>query len=121
MQEVPLNKLVLITALAAATWAQAPKPTSTTLKVGDAAPEFTMPSTSGGNVSLADFHGKKTVVLAFFPAAFTGGCTKEMQTYGLGIEKFNNSDAVVFGVNTDNLPLPVCDEAGVDVSDSERF
>ncbi len=88
----------------AAIWAQAPKPSSTTLKVGDAAPEFTMPSTSGGKISLADFKGKKTVVLAFFPAAFTGGCTKEMQTYGLGIEKFSNSEAVVFGVSTDNSP-----------------
>jgi peroxiredoxin len=82
----------------------AAKPTSTTLKVGDMAPDFTMPSTAGGKVSLADFKGKKTVVLAFFPAAFTGGCTKEMQTYGLGIDKFTNSDAVVFGVSTDNTP-----------------
>jgi peroxiredoxin len=37
------------------------------------APDFTLPSTAGGNVHLADFRGKNTVVLAFFPAAFTGG------------------------------------------------
>ena len=40
---------------------------------GDAAPDFTLPATDGSNVSLADFKGKKTVVLAFFPKAFTGG------------------------------------------------
>ena len=48
-------------------------PSSTTLKVGDKVPDFTLPSTDGGTVHLADFIGKSTVVLAFFPAAFTGG------------------------------------------------
>ena len=43
------------------------------LKVGDQAPNFTLGSTSGGKVTLADFKGKNPVVLAFFPAAFTGG------------------------------------------------
>ena len=46
---------------------------STTLKVGEKAPDFTLPSTEGGTVHLADYLGKSTVVLAFFPAAFTGG------------------------------------------------
>ena len=49
------------------------KPPQTHLKVGDMAPDFTLPSTAGGQVKLSDFRGKKTVVLAFFPAAFTGG------------------------------------------------
>lgn len=40
---------------------------------GDAAPGFSLPGTSGETVSLADFKGKKTVVLAFYPKAFTGG------------------------------------------------
>lgn len=50
-------------------------PVSTTLKVGDKAPDFALPSTEGGKepVHLADYIGKGTVVLAFFPAAFTGG------------------------------------------------
>jgi len=46
---------------------------STTLKEGDKAPDFTLPSTQGGTVHLADYIGKSPVVLAFFPAAFTGG------------------------------------------------
>ena len=48
-------------------------PPKTHLKVGDTAPEFNLPSTQGGRVKLSDFKGKNTVVLAFFPAAFTGG------------------------------------------------
>ena len=43
------------------------------LKVGDVAPNFTLTGTIGGKVTLADFKGKNPVVLAFFPAAFTGG------------------------------------------------
>jgi peroxiredoxin len=48
-------------------------PPKTHLKVGDMAPDFTLPSTGGGQVKLSDMRGKKNVVLAFFPAAFTGG------------------------------------------------
>ncbi len=43
------------------------------LKVGDIAPNFTLTGTTGGKVTLADFKGKNPVVLAFFPASFTGG------------------------------------------------
>jgi peroxiredoxin len=53
--------------------AQNTAPPKTTLKVGDEAPDFSLPDTSGKQVKLADFKGKKPVVLAFFPAAFTGG------------------------------------------------
>ena len=42
-------------------------------KVGDIAPNFTLTGTTGGKGTLADFKGKNPVVLAFFPAAFTGG------------------------------------------------
>lgn len=52
---------------------QAMAPPHTTLKVGDMAPDFTLPSTAGGSVTLSSFRGKNAVVLAFFPAAFTGG------------------------------------------------
>jgi len=45
----------------------------TPLKVGDQAPNFTLGSTAGGKITLSDFKGKNPVVLAFFPAAFTGG------------------------------------------------
>jgi peroxiredoxin len=76
----------------------------THLKVGDMAPDLKLPSTRGGTVSLSDFRGKKSVVLAFFPAAFTGGCTKEMTAYQASISKFQDSGAEVFGISTDNTP-----------------
>jgi peroxiredoxin len=52
---------------------QAQAPPHTFLKVGDVAPDFTLPSTAGGSVTLSSFRGKNNVLLAFFPAAFTGG------------------------------------------------
>ena len=60
-------------ALAKTALGKADAPPSSTLKVGDRAPDFTLPSTDGKPVHLADYIGKSTVVLAFFPAAFTGG------------------------------------------------
>jgi peroxiredoxin len=59
---------------AGALFAQQPPPQQhTTLKVGDTAPDFTLPDQNNHPVKLSDFRGKKAVVLAFFPAAFTGG------------------------------------------------
>lgn len=81
--------------------AQAP---ATHLKVGDMAPDFTLKATDGSDVTLSSFRGKNTVVLAFFPAAFTGGCTREMQAYRDEVAKFEASGAKVFGISTDNLP-----------------
>jgi peroxiredoxin Q/BCP len=43
------------------------------LKVGDEAPAFSLPASNGKTVSLAEFKGRKKVVLAFYPKAFTGG------------------------------------------------
>ncbi len=65
---------VALSALGKGLLAQQPAaPPSSTLKVGDKAPDFTLPSTTGDPVHMADYFGKSTVVLAFFPAAFTGG------------------------------------------------
>ncbi len=74
------------------------------LKVGDPAPDFTLPATTGGEVRLSQFRGSKVVVLAFFPAAFTGGCTKQVTGYQADIGKFAELGAQVLAVSTDNLP-----------------
>ena len=72
--------LVLLTALvtvrdqeSAAKPATAPTAPKTHLKVGQAAPDFTLPDTAGKPLKLSDFRGKKNVVLAFYVLAFTGG------------------------------------------------
>lgn len=58
--------------LAAAAFASVPA-SGASLAVGDTAPDFTLPSTDGSDVTLSSFAGEKNVVLAFFPKAFTGG------------------------------------------------
>ncbi len=68
-----LSLALLGLAVAASVSGQNQNPPHTHLKVGDMAPDFTLPSTAGGTIHLADFRGKSAVVLAFFPAAFTGG------------------------------------------------
>ena len=68
-----MTRLGFVGALGAAAALAQGTPGKTHLKVGDTAPDFTLSSSTGKPISLADFRGKKTVVLAFFPAAFTGG------------------------------------------------
>lgn len=63
----------LLLAMATVAIGQQPAPPKTNLKVGDAAPDFTLPSTTGEKIKLSDFKGKKNVVLAFYVLAFTGG------------------------------------------------
>ncbi len=46
---------------------------TSTLKIGDTAPDFTLPDQNGKPVNLSDFRGKQNVVLAFYVLAFTGG------------------------------------------------
>lgn len=70
------------------------------LSNGDAAPNFTLRSTDGDTVSLADQRGS-AVVLAFFPASFTGVCQTEMCTFRDSLAKFNDLNAKVFGVSVD--------------------
>jgi peroxiredoxin len=68
-----LSLMVFGALLATGLQAQNQQPPHTTLKVGDMAPDFTLNATTGAKVKLSDFRGKSNVVLAFFPAAFTGG------------------------------------------------
>ena len=65
--------LALLLSLSATAAAQQPAAPKTHLKVGDAAPDFALRDTAGKEVKLSDFKGKKSVVLAFYVLAFTGG------------------------------------------------
>ena len=67
-----MKALILGAVLTAGLYAQSTPPPKTHLKVGDAAPDFTLRTTAGTQFKLSEQRGK-TVVLAFFPAAFTGG------------------------------------------------
>ena len=78
--------------------------TSTLLPViGKPAPEFTLPSTTGENISLKQFKGKKTVVLYFYPKDETPGCTREACDFRDAFAEFEKHNTVVLGVSTDGL------------------
>jgi mycoredoxin-dependent peroxiredoxin len=74
-----------------------------TLKVGDMAPDFTLPDQNGKPVKLSDYRGKQNVVLAFYVLAFTGGWTKQVQNYRDNMAKFRESNAQVMGVSVDSF------------------
>ena len=75
--------------------------TSKNLEVGDLAPNFTVATNGGGQVSLADFKGKH-VVLYFYPRDNTPGCTKEACAFRDESSQFERRGAVVLGVSTDS-------------------
>ncbi len=68
-----MKSLVPAAMLATAVTLAPPGAGAADLAVGDAAPDFTLPSTDGSQVTLSSFAGRKNVVLAFFPKAFTAG------------------------------------------------
>jgi len=72
------------------------------VNVNDKAPSFNLPGTDKKMVSLGDFAGKK-LVIAFFPAVFTGVCTAEMCTLSDGLASFEKLGASVVGICVDSL------------------
>ncbi|AUT00528.1 peroxiredoxin [Nostoc sp. CENA543] len=72
------------------------------IKVGDAAPDFTLPNQNGSTVSLSDFRGKKSVVLYFYPKDETPGCTAESCAFRDQYEVFQGIGAEVIGVSGDS-------------------
>jgi thioredoxin-dependent peroxiredoxin len=73
-----------------------------TLKVGDKAPDFTLATDGGAEISLAKLKGKK-VVLYFYPRDDTPGCTKEACQFRDSFPNFGKTDAVVIGVSKDSV------------------
>jgi peroxiredoxin Q/BCP len=88
------------------------------LKVGSKAPDFTLPTGDGGQLSLKDLKGKK-VILYFYPKDNTSGCTREACAFRDEMKVFHKKGAVVVGVSVDspdshrkfsekfNLPFPL--------------
>jgi peroxiredoxin len=73
-------------------------------QVGDIAPDFTAPSTSGSEVSLSMFRGKRNVLLAFFPLAFTGTCTKELICFTEDFDQFSGVGVEILPISVDSVP-----------------
>lgn len=71
------------------------------LAVGDPAPEFTLAGSDGKTYKLSDFKGKKAVVLAWFPKAFTGGCTIECKSLAANGDKLRQYEVAYFMASVD--------------------
>ena len=114
MKQRALGLLVLGASLLVGTdgFAQAPNaapPPPPAVKVGQAAPDFTASYLAMENgrpgfkqVKLSEFKGQKNVVLAFFPAAFSPGCTNEMAKYQETSGQFNSNNTVILGMSVDS-------------------
>jgi peroxiredoxin Q/BCP len=90
----------LLAALSISLMAQAP---AAELKVGDPAPNFKLQATDGKTYQLSDFKGKKAVVVAWFPKAFTQGCTIECKSLAENGDKIRKYDVSYFMASVDPL------------------
>jgi len=72
--------------------------------VGATAPDFTLPSTAGVDVTLSAFRGKHNVLLAFFPLAFTSTCTAENCAFTEDYDQFAGTGTVVLPISVDSVP-----------------
>jgi len=82
------------------------KPMDSTLKVrvGQAAPDFTLPSTRGEKIRLSQYRGIKNVVISFVPAAFTPVCSDQWPGYNMARELFEQHNAILLGITVDSIP-----------------
>ncbi len=71
------------------------------LTVGDAAPDFSLPGSDGKTYKLSDYRDRQAVVLAWFPKAFTPGCTTECKALASGGRKLKRFDAAYFTISVD--------------------
>jgi peroxiredoxin len=72
--------------------------------IGQPAPDFTLPSTAGHDVTLASFRGRENVLVAFFPLAFTGTCTKELCSFSDDYAQFQATGTRVLPISVDAVP-----------------
>jgi peroxiredoxin (alkyl hydroperoxide reductase subunit C) len=77
---------------------------TTTVKVGDKAPDFTLSDQGGNKITLSSFAGKKSVVLIFHPLAFTSVCSTQMPGYSKERQTFDGLNAQVLGISVDSVP-----------------
>jgi thioredoxin-dependent peroxiredoxin len=73
------------------------------IKVGERAPDFTLPSQLGDNVALSEYFGKKNVVLYFYPMDESSGCTKEACKFRDNYDIFTSLGAEVLGVSSQSV------------------
>jgi peroxiredoxin len=75
-----------------------------TPSTGEGAPDFTLPSTSGNDVTLSTFRGARPVLLAFFPLAFTSVCTAELCAFSEDFDQFAGRGVEILPISVDSVP-----------------
>jgi len=82
------------------------KPIDSTLnvRVGESAPDFSLPSVAGETVTLSQFQGRKNVVISFVPAAWTPVCSDQWPGYNIVQSLFEDNEAILLGITVDNIP-----------------
>ena len=81
-----------------------PRDSVLTLKVGDKAPDFSLPSIAGLRIPLNQYFAKKNVVISFIPAAWTPVCSAQWPIYNTAKDIFVKNDAMLLGIAVDNSP-----------------
>lgn len=74
------------------------------LKIGDVAPDFTLPAVEGGKISISQYKGRNNVVISFVPAAWTPVCSGQWPGYNISKGLFDKHDAILLGITVDNIP-----------------
>jgi len=81
-----------------------PRDSVLTLKVGDKAPDFSLPSVAGLRIPLSQYLTRKNVVISFVPAAWTPVCSAQWPIYNDSKEVFVKNNAMLLGISVDNSP-----------------
>ena len=79
-----------------------PRAESKTLRVGDTAPDFSLKTANREDWRLSDFRGKKNVVLAFVPFAFSSVCSAQLPSYEAELDRFKDLDSEVVSISMDS-------------------
>ncbi len=89
------------------------------LKVGDPAPDFALQGTDGKTHRLSDYRGKQAVVVAWFPKAFTSGCTIECKSLAQNGDRIRSYDVAYFMASVDPLEGPQGNQAFAESEDAD--
>jgi peroxiredoxin (alkyl hydroperoxide reductase subunit C) len=81
-----------------------PRDSVLTLKVGDKAPDFSLPFVGGLRISLSEYLEKKNVVISFVPAAWTPVCSRQWPEYNKAKDIFDKNETILLGITVDNIP-----------------
>ncbi|UJX42691.1 redoxin domain-containing protein [Desulfovibrio sp. JY] len=82
----------------------APTDSRLAVAVGQPMPDFDLPGIDGSRVRLADYKGKKNLVISFVPAAWTPVCSGQWPGYNIAKEAFEANDTALVGISVDNIP-----------------